>query len=65
MLNMAFQKRCRGNKGEIRRGVRRIDFLGQECCFAGISRARNGTWELKTIPYVAPRMMLVSALVVS
>ncbi|KAF8202135.1 hypothetical protein BJ912DRAFT_429497 [Pholiota molesta] len=58
MLNMAFQKRCRGNKGEIRRGVRRIDFLGQECCFAGISRSRNGTWELKTIPYVAPRMML-------
>ncbi|KAF9471162.1 hypothetical protein BDN70DRAFT_763377, partial [Pholiota conissans] len=48
MLNMAFQRRCRGDKALVRGGVCRVDFMGEGCCFAGIARSRDGTWELKT-----------------
>ena len=61
MLNMAFQRRCRGDKALVRGGVRRVDFMGEGCCFAGIARSRDGTWELKTVQRIPPRMMLVSA----
>ena len=59
-VDMAFQKRCRGDPIEIRKGVRRVDFLGEEVCFVGIQRAGDGTWEMRTVGPERQRMVLVS-----
>lgn len=62
MVDMAFQRRCRGEPKEIRKGVRRVDFLGDQVCFVGVRRARGGSWEIKTIAPQQQRMLLVSLL---
>jgi len=57
-VDMAFQRRCRGAPAEIRKGVRRVDFLGEEVCFVGVQRAGNGTWEMRTATPERQRMVL-------
>ncbi|KAJ7776862.1 hypothetical protein DFH07DRAFT_798026 [Mycena maculata] len=51
-LTQAFKERCRmngraGEKTEMMKGVKRVDFLGADCVFVGLVR-RNGMWEIKT-----------------
>ncbi|KAJ7200350.1 hypothetical protein GGX14DRAFT_372244 [Mycena pura] len=51
-LTRAFKERClrHGQYAgeEMAKGVKRIDFLGAEFVFVGLSR-RNGMWELRTM----------------
>ncbi|KAH9484070.1 hypothetical protein JR316_0003550 [Psilocybe cubensis] len=56
-LSDAFQVRCGGDPVEMVGGVRRIDFLGLESCFVGLSRSRNETWEMKTA--IPPRQRMI------
>lgn len=58
LISGVFHERCSGAAGEVLGGVRRVDFLGQEFCFVGLSRSRNGTWEMKTAAPERQRMML-------
>ncbi|KAF8899938.1 hypothetical protein CPB84DRAFT_1779759 [Gymnopilus junonius] len=58
MISEVFHARCDGDPSEILGGVRRIDFLGKEFCFVGLSRSRNGTWEMKTAMPERKRMTL-------
>jgi hypothetical protein len=44
----AFKDRCGGQDIEISQGVRRVDFLRGRVIFEGISRGKNGMWELKS-----------------
>lgn len=44
----AFQARCDGDAQEAANGVRQIDFLGRKVLFEGLSRGKNGMWEIKT-----------------
>ncbi|KAF8988366.1 hypothetical protein BDQ17DRAFT_1257722, partial [Cyathus striatus] len=46
-LGRAAAVRCAGDSGLLGRGVLRVDFLGEECIFAGIVGGRKG-WELTT-----------------
>ncbi|KAJ7046377.1 hypothetical protein C8F04DRAFT_344271 [Mycena alexandri] len=50
-LTYTFKRRC-GKRGEFSqeemlKGVKRVDFLGEECIFVGLVR-RSGMWEIKT-----------------
>ncbi|KDR76326.1 hypothetical protein GALMADRAFT_247708 [Galerina marginata CBS 339.88] len=58
LISGVFHERCAGDPREIGGGVRRVDFLGQEFCFVGLSRSRNGTWEMKTAVPQRERMTL-------
>ena len=60
ILRTAFQIRCAMFPDNSRAGVKRIDFLGQEVCFKGLKRCRNGNWEFKTrLPPPKERMIIV------
>ena len=60
MLIMAFQARCAMFPDQLRAGVRRIDFLGQEVCFIGLKPRRGERWEFKTrLPPPKQRMIIV------
>ncbi|KAF8972634.1 hypothetical protein BDZ97DRAFT_847973 [Flammula alnicola] len=59
MLGLVFQKRCRGDPDEISGGVRRVDFLRGEVRFIGLTRRRNGTWEMRTTVPEHQRMTIV------
>jgi hypothetical protein len=51
VISIAFHSRCAGNAKLINRGVLRIDFLSldnQKYVFVGLSRGKNGMWEMKT-----------------
>jgi len=58
LISAVFHERCAGDSREIGGGVRRVDFLGQEMCFVGLTRSRNGTWEMKTAVAERERMTL-------
>ena len=59
LISEVFHERCNGDPNEILGGVRRIDFLGKEFCFVGLTRSRNGTFEMKTAVPERKRMTLV------
>lgn len=44
----AWKERCQYNQGEKNQGVKKVDFLMRDCTFVGLSRGRDGTWEIKT-----------------
>ncbi|PPQ77580.1 hypothetical protein CVT25_011372 [Psilocybe cyanescens] len=58
MLSDVFKQRCGGDAVEMVGGLRRVDFLGQDFCFAGLSRSYNETWEMKTMTPPRQRMMI-------
>jgi len=58
LISTVFHERCSGDPREISGGVRRVDFLGREACFIGLSRSRNGTWEMKTAVPERQRMTI-------
>lgn len=60
-LVMAFQMRCVIFPDQLKAGVRRIDFLGQEVCFIGLKRSVGyARWEIKThLPPPKERMIIV------
>jgi hypothetical protein len=41
-VNEAYQARCRGSEQELRKGVKRVDFLGTRKKFMGLSSSRAG-----------------------
>lgn len=47
-ISHAWRKRCDGDPFEHGNGVRRVDFLRRHVVFEGLTRGRNGTWEMKT-----------------
>lgn len=63
ILMMAFQTRCAMFPDQLKGGVRRIDFLGQEVCFIGLKHCRGGRWEFKSqLPPPKERMIIVGFL---
>lgn len=59
-LSDVFQERCAGDTTQMIGGLRRVDFLGRDVCFVGLSYSHNGTWELKTTSIPRQRMIIVS-----
>ncbi|KZV87472.1 hypothetical protein EXIGLDRAFT_697527 [Exidia glandulosa HHB12029] len=45
----AYRARCGTDAGELKRGVRRVDLLGEGAAFAGLNRAQNGEWVLRVV----------------
>ena len=43
-----FQERVEGREDEVRRGIKRVDFLRGKVIFEGLVRTRSGMWEIKT-----------------
>ena len=39
---VAYETRCSGNETEARKGVKRVDFLGERRTFLGLSSSRMG-----------------------
>jgi len=58
LLSLAFAERCGGDLAEVLGGIRRVDFLGPEFGFIGLTRSRNGAWEIKTVAPERQRMMI-------
>ena len=46
-----FQERVEGREDEVRRGIKRVDFLRGKVIFEGLVRTRSGMWEIKTREY--------------
>lgn len=46
-LKRAWESRC-NNRKERMEGVKRVDFLQEKCMFQGLSRGKNGMWQLHT-----------------
>ena len=46
-ITQAFQRRCRGDRDLIQRGVVQLDFLGPRVVFEGLVRGPKGHWEIK------------------
>ncbi|KAI0027236.1 hypothetical protein K488DRAFT_62149, partial [Vararia minispora EC-137] len=44
----AFHARCGEDRAGVAQGVRRVDFLMRECMFLGLSKGRDGMWEMRT-----------------
>ncbi|KAL1745483.1 hypothetical protein HDZ31DRAFT_36308, partial [Schizophyllum fasciatum] len=49
-VSAAYKARCKGDHELYAEGVKRIDFMGPEVIFCGLAKARNGLWEIKTMP---------------
>lgn len=47
-MTLEFNERTAGNKEEVGRGVKRVDFLRGRFIFEGLVKGRNGMWEMKT-----------------
>jgi hypothetical protein len=47
-IALAFKERCNDNLDEIARGIRRVDFLKGRVAFEGLTRGKNGMWEIKS-----------------
>ena len=54
-ITAAFTTRTRDDAEDYSKGVRRIDFLGEEFVFVGIKK-RGSEWILKTQPWSSPLM---------
>jgi len=46
-ITAAFHERTGSNTDQVRRGVKRIDFLKGKFVFEGLVKGRNGMWEMK------------------
>ncbi|KAG1847650.1 hypothetical protein DFJ58DRAFT_730063 [Suillus subalutaceus] len=46
-LRLAWESRC-NNKKERMEGVKRVDFLREKYMFLGLTRGKNGMWQLRT-----------------
>jgi hypothetical protein len=44
----SFRMRCGSDEKEFRKGIRKVDFLMRDCIFLGLSKGREGMWEMRT-----------------
>ncbi|KAI0266257.1 hypothetical protein BC834DRAFT_986692 [Gloeopeniophorella convolvens] len=47
-ISRAWKERCQYNQGEMGQGVKKVDYLMRDCIFVGLTRGREGMWEIKT-----------------
>ncbi|KAJ2915516.1 hypothetical protein MD484_g4909, partial [Candolleomyces efflorescens] len=48
-VEAAYKRRCNGDVGLLKRGILRVDFLGEYVGFTGLVRSWNGMWEMRTV----------------